>query len=157
MTNWNYISKCKNFRFWCNRKNLFFIDSCNQMQYSILVSIHTKQVSALSIKSGCSRALTISCAPRPAPCSGPAGKGGQGSLGHRVLVQMEGTAHIDFPKIETAEAINFKILPVMHMQKLWLLTKFGGHSSKNVPATPLGSFIFPRAWQAYFSSQDLQI
>ena len=37
---------------------------------------------------------------------------------HRVLVQMEGTAHIDFPKIETAEAINFKILPVMHMQKL---------------------------------------
>ena len=37
---------------------------------------------------------------------------------HRDLVHMEGTAHIDFPKFETAEAINFKILPVMHMQKL---------------------------------------
>ena len=34
---------------------------------------------------------------------------------HRDLVHMEGTAHIDFPKFETAEAINFKILPVMHM------------------------------------------
>ena len=34
---------------------------------------------------------------------------------HRVLVQMEGTAHIDFPKFKTAKAINFKILPVMHM------------------------------------------
>ena len=34
---------------------------------------------------------------------------------HRVLVQMEGTAHIDFPKFETAKAINFKILPVMHI------------------------------------------
>ena len=42
----------------------------------------------------------------------------QYGIGHRVLVQMEGTAHIDFPKIETAEAINFKFLPVMHMQKL---------------------------------------
>ena len=37
------------------------------------------------------------------------------TLLHRVLVQMEGTAHIDFPKFETAKAINFKILPVMHM------------------------------------------
>ena len=37
---------------------------------------------------------------------------------HRVLVQMEGTAHIDFPKFKTAKAINFKILPVMHMYKL---------------------------------------
>ena len=37
---------------------------------------------------------------------------------HGVLVQMEGTAHIDFPKFERVKAINFKILPVMHMQKL---------------------------------------
>ena len=37
---------------------------------------------------------------------------------HRVLVQMEGTAHIDFSRFETTEAINFKILSVMHMQKL---------------------------------------
>ena len=36
-------------------------------------------------------------------------------ISHRVLVQMEGTAHIDFPKFKTAKAINFKILPVMHM------------------------------------------
>ena len=36
-------------------------------------------------------------------------------LGHRVLVQMEGTAHIDFPKFETAKAINFKIIPLIHM------------------------------------------
>ena len=34
---------------------------------------------------------------------------------HRVLVKMEGTAHIDFPKFKTAKAINFKILPAMHM------------------------------------------
>ena len=33
----------------------------------------------------------------------------------RVLVQMEGTADIDFPKFKTVKAINFKILPVMHM------------------------------------------
>ena len=37
------------------------------------------------------------------------------TLSHRVLVQMEGTAHIDFPKFKMAKAINFKILPVMHM------------------------------------------
>ena len=35
-------------------------------------------------------------------------------LDQRVLIQMEGTAHIDFPKFETAEAINFKIFSVMH-------------------------------------------
>ena len=34
---------------------------------------------------------------------------------HRVLVQMEGTAHIDFPKFEMAEVINFKIIPLIHM------------------------------------------
>ena len=38
-----------------------------------------------------------------------------GVLGHRVLVQMEGTAHIDLSRFETTEAITFKILPVMHM------------------------------------------
>ena len=36
-------------------------------------------------------------------------------LVHRVLVQMEGTAHIDFPKFEMAKAINFKIIPLIHM------------------------------------------
>ena len=36
-------------------------------------------------------------------------------LGHRVLVQMEGTAHIDFPKFEMAEVINFKIIPLMQL------------------------------------------
>ena len=36
-------------------------------------------------------------------------------IGHRVLVQMEGTAHIDFPKFEMAKAINFKIIPLIHM------------------------------------------
>ena len=34
---------------------------------------------------------------------------------HRVLVQMEGTAHIDLSRFETTEAITFKILSVMHM------------------------------------------
>ena len=34
---------------------------------------------------------------------------------HRVLVQMEGTAHIDFPKFKTVKAINFKKLPVMQL------------------------------------------
>ena len=34
---------------------------------------------------------------------------------HRVLVQMEGTAHIGFPKFEMAKAINFKIIPLIHM------------------------------------------
>ena len=34
---------------------------------------------------------------------------------HRVLVKMEGTAHIDFPNFETAKAINFKNIPLIHM------------------------------------------
>ena len=38
-------------------------------------------------------------------------------LNHRVLVHMEGTAHIDFSRFETTEAINVKILPVMQMLK----------------------------------------
>ena len=36
-------------------------------------------------------------------------------LTHGDLVHMEGTAHIDLSRFETTEAINFKILPVMHM------------------------------------------
>ena len=40
------------------------------------------------------------------------------TLGHRVLVQMEGTAHIDLSRIETSVVVTFKILPVMHMKKL---------------------------------------
>ena len=39
-------------------------------------------------------------------------------ISHGDLVHMEGTAHIDLSRFETTEAINFKILPVMHMQKL---------------------------------------
>ena len=35
--------------------------------------------------------------------------------GHGDLVHAEGTAHIDLSRFETTEAINFKILPVMHM------------------------------------------
>ena len=58
---------------------------------------------------------------------------------------MEGTAHIDFSRFETADAIDFKILSVMHIKKLWLLTKFGGRSSKNAPAVPLVIFYLPRA------------
>ena len=37
---------------------------------------------------------------------------------HGDLVHMEGTAHIDLSRFETTEAINFKILPIMHMYKL---------------------------------------
>ena len=36
-------------------------------------------------------------------------------LDHGDLINMEGTVHIDFSRFETTEAINFKILPVMHM------------------------------------------
>ena len=32
---------------------------------------------------------------------------------HRILLHLEGIAHIDFPKFETSEAINMKILPVI--------------------------------------------
>ena len=39
----------------------------------------------------------------------------QYGIGYRVLVQMEGTAHIDFPKFEMAEVINFKIILLMHI------------------------------------------
>ena len=39
-------------------------------------------------------------------------------ISHGDLVHMEGTAHIDLSRFETTEAINFKILSVMHMQKL---------------------------------------
>ena len=34
---------------------------------------------------------------------------------HGDLVHMKGTAHIDFSRFETTEAMNFKILPVVHM------------------------------------------
>ena len=37
------------------------------------------------------------------------------TLSHGDLLHIEGTAHIDFSKLETTEAINVKILPVMHM------------------------------------------
>ena len=36
-------------------------------------------------------------------------------LTHGDLIHMEGTAHIDHSRFETTEAINFKILSVMHM------------------------------------------
>ena len=36
-------------------------------------------------------------------------------IGHRVLIQMEGTEHIDLSRFETTESITFKILPLMHM------------------------------------------
>ena len=39
----------------------------------------------------------------------------QYGIGYRVLVQMEGAEHINIPKFETAEAINFTNLPVMHL------------------------------------------
>ena len=39
----------------------------------------------------------------------------------------------------------------LHLIKIWLFTKFEGHSSKNEPAAPLRSLKRSRAWQAYFS------
>ena len=49
------------------------------------------------------------------------------------------------------------LLSIVDIQKIWIVTKFGGCSSKIEPATPILILKFKRAWQTQFFSQILQI
>ena len=53
--------------------------------------------------------------------------------------------------------ITTKFLPVEDLIRSQLFTKFDGYSLKNGAAMPLTISNFPRAWQAYFLSDTLQI
>ena len=53
--------------------------------------------------------------------------------------------------------ITTKFLPVEDLIRSQLFTKFDGYSLKNGAAMPLTISNFPRAWQAYFLSNTLQI
>ena len=53
--------------------------------------------------------------------------------------------HTDFAKSETAWDIITKISAFLQLIKKWILSKFGGYSSKFEPATP--NWSFRRFWQ----------
>ena len=53
--------------------------------------------------------------------------------------------------------ITTKFLPVEDLIRSQLFIKFDGYSLKNGAAMPLTISNFPRAWQAYFLSNTLQI
>ena len=49
------------------------------------------------------------------------------------------------------------LVSFVHIEKIWILTKFGGCSSKIEPATAILILKFKRVWQTQFFSHTLQI
>ena len=49
------------------------------------------------------------------------------------------------------------VISFVHLQKIHILKKFEGRSSKTRPATPISILSYRRAWQATFLSHPLQI
>ena len=53
---------------------------------------------------------------------------------------MDGTLPLIYANSLTTQDIITKISAFLQLPKKWILSKFGGHGSKNAPATPIRSF-----------------